>query len=122
MIRGFIDFSCQKGDLEQVANLISVHLTGKENSFKGRENYVRDEIPTVYTEIFLGIRIYLMQNPEEANEFQIDMTDKIHWLTDQYDAASENIDFSERIYLLLKSCDGLIFPEEYSIQWPNKAT
>lgn len=118
MISGLVDFVCPKADLDYVATLISERLTGKKDGLAGREDYVRDEIPTVYSDIFLGLKIYLMQNPEEPTEFQIDITDKIYRLVDERTNISDKIDISSRIYALLKSYEELIFPEEYKVQWP----
>jgi len=49
--------------LEDVASIISYHLFGGVE-FAGRSDYVRDEIPAVYTNYILGCRFLLSGEPD----------------------------------------------------------
>ena len=112
-INGTVNFECAKADLRYVAKIVSKRLTGQEDQLKGFENYIRDEVPTVYSDDFLGLRIILMQNPEEENQFQIEISDRMDILSKIKLSQLPFIDVSDRLYALLKDCPELIFSENY---------
>ena len=107
-IYGNVFFTCDKKDLTAVAEIVSEKLTSKKDSFGGFENYIRDEIPTVYTNDFLGLRIIVMQNPDETDQFSIEIMDNIHpYVEDQ-----EIHDISPHIRALLNDCTEFRFMDE----------
>ncbi|SEK58398.1 hypothetical protein SAMN04488505_101481 [Chitinophaga rupis] len=110
-IYGSVFFTCEKRDLTAVAEIISERLTSKNDSFGGFENYIRDEVPTVYTDDLLGLRIIVMQNPDETDQFAVEVLDRIHQYAG-YEEPTENQDISLRIRMLLNDCESFRFMDD----------
>lgn len=110
-IYGSVFFTCEKRNLTAVAEIVSERLTSKKDSFGGFENYIRDEVPTVYTDDFLGLRIIVMQNPDETNQFAVEILDRIHQYG-KHEHPANNQDISLRIRMLLDDCEAFQFMDD----------
>jgi len=108
---GSVFFTYEKRDLTAVAEIVSERLTSKKDSFGGFENYIRDEVPTVYTDDFFGLRIIVMQNPDETDQFTVEILDRIHQY-EEHEPPTEDQDISLRIRMLLDDCEGFQFMDD----------
>jgi len=99
-----------KEPLESVGAILSaVLLNGSK--FKGRNEYIRDEVPAVYVDSpILGFRIVLME--EDVGEYHLELTPTIHASAyGKYSVhdlgVSETVDISAHIAFVLKQTSGI---------------
>ena len=69
MIHAAIIFRYAEKDILKIGRIISTLL------FKGLEEYLRDEVPFIFTDNFLGCYLGIMQNPDEIDLFCLEIVD-----------------------------------------------
>ena len=108
-ITGTVNFECANTDIAHVGNIVSEKLIGEMNQLDGLEEYIRDEVPTIYSKDILGLRIILMQNPEDKTQFQIEVLDRMNLIINNDTQEYKDVDISDRILELLKGCSEFVF-------------
>ena len=80
----------------KVGRIISTLLFKTPNMFKGLEKYLRDEVPFIFTDNFLGCYMGIMQNPEETDLFCLEIVDVLN--------KGSDINLTERLLYYIKDC------------------
>lgn len=96
MIRVEITFRYAERDILKVGRIISTLLFKTPNMFKGLEKYLRDEVPFIFTDNFLGCYMGIMQNPEETDLFCLEIVDVLN--------KGSDINLTERLLYYIKDC------------------
>jgi len=96
MIRAEITFRYAERDILKVGRIISTLLFKTPNMFKGLEKYLRDEVPFIFTDNFLGCYMGIMQNPEETDLFCLEIVDVLN--------KGSDINLTERLLYYIKDC------------------
>ena len=96
MIRAEIIFRYAEKDILKIGRIISTLLFKTPNMFKGLEKYLRDEVPFIFTDNFLGCYLGIMQNPDEIDLFCLEIVDVI--------SKGSDIDLTERLLYYIKDC------------------
>ena len=107
MIKGCVTFKYLEKDILKLGRIISNLLFGKKDVFKGLETYLRDEVPFIYTDNFIGCYLGIMQNPENLDVFSLEIVD----------ISNDNnspVDLTDRLIFYLKKC-----PEIRIMSYPN---
>lgn len=91
-IKGVVLFKYSKRNILEVGNILSKLIFDKDEMFGGLENYLRDEVPFIYTDNFLGFYLGIMQNPEELDLFSLEINDIVCNVNNQID-----IDLTNRL-------------------------
>ena len=101
MIRAEITFRYAERDILKVGRIISTLLFKTPNMFKGLEKYLRDEVPFIFTDNFLGCYMGIMQNPEETDLFCLEIVDVLN--------KGSDINLTERLLYYIKDCSQIEF-------------
>lgn len=96
MIRAEITFRYVERDILKVGRIISTLLFKTPNMFKGLEEYLRDEVPFIFTDNFLGCYMGIMQNPDETDLFCLEIVDVLN--------KGSDINLTERLLYYIKDC------------------
>ena len=96
MIRAEITFRYAERDILKVGRIISTLLFKTPNMFKGLEKYLRDDVPFIFTDNFLGCYMGIMQNPEETDLFCLEIVDVLN--------KGSDINLTERLLYYIKDC------------------
>lgn len=96
MIRAEIIFRYAEKDILKIGRIISTLLFKTPNMFKGLEKYLRDEVPFIFTDNFLGCYWGIMQNPDEIDLFCLEIVDVL--------SKGSDIDLTERLLYYIKDC------------------
>lgn len=96
MIRAEITFRYSERDILKVGRIISTLLFKTPNMFKGLEKYLRDEVPFIFTDNFLGCYMGIMQNPDETDLFCLEIVDVLN--------KGSDINLTERLLYYIKDC------------------
>ena len=101
MIRAEITFRYTERDILKVGRIISTLLFKTPNMFKGLEKYLRDEVPFIFTDNFLGCYMGIMQNPDETDLFCLEIVDVLN--------KGSDINLTERLLYYIKDCSQIEF-------------
>ena len=101
MIRAEITFRYAERDILKVGRIISTLLFKTPNMFKGLEKYLRDEVPFIFTDNFLGCYMGIMQNPDETDLFCLEIVDVLN--------KGSDINLTERLLYYIKDCSQIEF-------------
>lgn len=96
MIRAEITFRYAERDILKVGRIISTLLFKTPNMFKGLEKYLRDDVPFIFTDNFLGCYMGIMQNPDETDLFCLEIVDVLN--------KGSDINLTERLLYYIKDC------------------
>lgn len=96
MIRAEIIFRYAEKDILKIGGIISTLLFNAPNMFKGLEEYLRDEVPFIFTDNFLGCYLGIMQNPDETDLFCLEIVDVLN--------KGSDINLTERLLHYIKDC------------------
>lgn len=99
MIKGCVTFNYLEKDILELGRIISNLLFGKKDAFKGLENYLRDEVPFIYTNNFIGCYLGIMQNPENLDVFSLEIVD-----ISNDNESNTPVDLTDRLIFYLKKC------------------
>ena len=80
----------------KVGRIISTLLFKTPNMFKGLEKYLRDDVPFIFTDNFLGCYMGIMQNPDETDLFCLEIVDVLN--------KGSDINLTERLLYYIKDC------------------
>lgn len=95
--KGEVIFKYFEKDIIKVGNILSKLIFDKEGMFYGLVNYLRDEVPFIYTDNILGFYFGIMQNPEELDLFSLEINDVLYKGNAQY-----IIDMTDRLKFVIK--------------------
>ncbi len=101
MIRAEITFRYAERDILKVGRIISTLLFKPPNMFKGLEKYLRDDVPFIFTDNFLGCYMGIMQNPDETDLFCLEIVDVLN--------KGSDINLTERLLYYIKDCSQIEF-------------
>lgn len=101
MIRAEITFRYAERDILKVGRIISTLLFKTPNMFKGLEKYLRDDVPFIFTDNFLGCYMGIMQNPDETDLFCLEIVDVLN--------KGSDINLTERLLYYIKDCSQIEF-------------
>ena len=101
MIRAKITFRYAERDILKVGRIISTLLFKTPNMFKGLEKYLRDDVPFIFTDNFLGCYMGIMQNPDETDLFCLEIVDVLN--------KGSDINLTERLLYYIKDCSQIEF-------------
>ena len=101
-IFGKVFFKCYEKNIEEIGEILSEIIFKDKNKFYGLEKYLRDEIPFIFTDNFLGFYLGLTQNPEDLNSFCLEIID-VDFQTNRVE-----IDLSDRLKFYISKCSDFI--------------
>ncbi|PXZ06290.1 hypothetical protein DKK70_09890 [Gilliamella apicola] len=95
--KGNVIFKYSEKDIIKVGNILSKLIFDKEEMFYGLDNYLRDEVPFIYTDNILGFYFGIMQNPEQLDLFSLEINDVLSKGNDQH-----IIDITDRLKFVIE--------------------
>ena len=108
-------FKCYKKNIEEIWEILSEIIFKDKNKFYGLEKYLRDEIPFIFTDNFLGFYLGLTQNPEDLNSFCLEIIDI------DFQTSGVEIDLSDRLKFYISKCSDFIigwcFKQRQCVRW-----
>lgn len=108
MIRAEITFRYAERDILKIGRIISTLFFKSPNMFKGLEEYLRDEVPFIFTDNFLGCYLGIMQNPDETDLFCLEIVDTLN--------KGSDIDLTERLLYSIKDCSQIELVKQHNLK------